>query len=189
MLRASGMEPENDQDALTLFVKHSFLVSIARNVSHILVDPDPENNPNIVLNDGFVSWIIQDPDGEDWQRDLLAKINEYDWRRQKGDVLRSVYEGFISAKDRKIFGEHYTPDWLAELLVNETLDPEWLEESIQAAVLPEAVKGIGVLDSSLWIWNLLIPLSQKNSGIQSHERSASFAIRTGRSCRQTRSRN
>ncbi len=146
MLRASGMEPENENDALSLFVKHSFLVSIARNVSHILVDPDPEKDPNSVLNDGFASWIVQDTDGEDWQKALLAKINQYDWRRQKGDVLRSVYEGFISAKDRKIFGEHYTPDWLAELLVHEILDPEWLEQSIQAATLPEPLKGIGVLD-------------------------------------------
>ena len=146
MLRASGMAPENEEEARTLFVKHSFLVSIARNVSTILVSEDPEDDPAAVLNDGFVSWIVQDPDGEDWQKELLAKINRYDWRRQKGDVLRSVYEGFISAKDRKIFGEHYTPDWLAELLVNETLDPAWLEASIKAALSDKPLKGIGVLD-------------------------------------------
>ena len=144
MLRASGMEPKSDVE--TLFVKHSFLVSTARNVSSILTLKDPEQNPNAILNDGFVSWIVQDPDGEDWQRDFLAKINLYDWRRQKGDVLRSVYEGFISPTDRKIFGEHYTPDWLAELLVNETLDPEWLETSIKAAQSKEPLDGIGVLD-------------------------------------------
>ena len=146
MLRASGMAPENEEQARTLFVKHSFLVSIARNVSTILVSEDPEANPASVLNDGFVSWIVQDPDGEDWQKALLARINLYDWRRQKGDVLRSVYEGFISAKDRKIFGEHYTPDWLAELLVNETLDPAWLKASIKAALSDKPLKGIGVLD-------------------------------------------
>ena len=146
MLRASGMAPENEDDAKTLFVTHSFLVSTARNVSTILVSEDPEGDPSSVLNDGFVSWIVQDPDGEEWQEEFLTKINRYDWRRQKGDVLRSVYEGFISAKDRKIFGEHYTPDWLAQLLVNETLDPEWLETSIHAALSSEPLKGIGVLD-------------------------------------------
>ena len=146
MLRASGMEPESKSGARKLFVKHSFLVSTARNVAHILTSSDPEKHFREVLADGFVSWIVQDPDGEDWQKAFLRKINEYDWRRQKGDVLRSVYEGFISAKDRKIFGEHYTPDWLAQLLVNETLDPEWLEASVKSANSQLPLKGVGVLD-------------------------------------------
>ncbi len=148
MLRASGMEPESDSKAHHLFVRHSFLVSVARNVVYILTSQNPENREEVqkILQDGFVSWISQDIDGEDWQIDLLEKINSYDWRRQKGDVLRSVYEGFISDTDRKIFGEYYTPDWLAQLLVNETLDPEWCREAISAVQNSESLEGIGVLD-------------------------------------------
>ncbi len=161
MLRASGMEPESKSESQKMFVKHSFLVSVARNVSQILASPEPEKEPHSVLADGFVSWIVQDPDGEDWQKAFLRKINEYDWRRQKGDVLRSVYEGFISSTDRKIFGEYYTPDWLAELLVNETLDPEWLEQSITAANSQLPLKGIGVLDPACGSGTFLYHSAQK----------------------------
>ncbi len=44
---------------------------------------------------------------------------------RRGDVLGPLYEAFVDARDRRDFGEVYTPDWLAELMVQETLDDDW----------------------------------------------------------------
>lgn len=48
-------------------------------------------------------------------------------------------------KTAKVFGEFYTPDWLAAFMVREALDDEWLEHATEAAFANE-VNGIGVLD-------------------------------------------
>ena len=62
----------------------------------------------------------------------------------------TLYEQLIDARDRKIFGEYYTPEWLAEWLVEETLDDEWCTDSVEAALAAEQgqrdLNGIGVLD-------------------------------------------
>ena len=53
----------------------------------------------------------------------------------------------IDPKDRQDFGEFYTPDWLAELVVCSVLDPTWCEKSIRDARTPHGLpNGIGVLD-------------------------------------------
>ena len=77
-------------------------------------------------------------------------VHGYEWRLRPGDVLRPLYEAFVDEKDRQAFGEFYTPDWLAELAVAETLDDRWCNEAVQAALTAERtgeeLEGVGVLD-------------------------------------------
>ena len=150
MLRGSGMDPESDFKARKLFVSHSFLVIIARGVIHTLAHPAVSPDRQAILNEGFVSWVIDTNKGAQWVKEILDKIHSYEWRRQHGDVLRSIYEKFIDAEDRKIFGEYYTPDWLAALLVEEVCDDDWCNQSAKAALAAEQsgslLEGVGVLD-------------------------------------------
>ncbi len=76
---------------------------------------------------------------------LWEKINNYDWIRRRSDVMKDLYQNSVSEKDRKVFGEFYTPDWLAEMMVTEILDDEWLSESIGRSEAAPS-KGVGVLD-------------------------------------------
>ena len=150
MLRTASMEPENDAVKHRLFVRHSFLVGLARGIVHTLANPKENPNNKKIFGDGFVSWAIETTRGQTWATSFLERIHSYEWRRRRGDVLRTLYEQLIDARDRKIFGEYYTPEWLAEWLVEETLDDEWCTDSVEAALAAEQgqrdLNGIGVLD-------------------------------------------
>ena len=150
MLKSSGIAPDNEYQQHRLFVAHSFLVAIARGVIHTLSHPDTDPDPATILTDGFSSWILHSPTGQQWAQELLQEIHSYEWRRRPGDVLRSVYEAFIAPSDRKVFGEYYTPDWLAELLCEEILDDKWLEQAVADSMAahqqPTSLTGRGVLD-------------------------------------------
>ena len=60
-----------------------------------------------------------------------------------------MYETVIRPDLRKYFGEYYTPDWLAAMIVEEVCDEEWCDMAINKALASpdnEVLEGIGVLD-------------------------------------------
>lgn len=147
MLRVSGMSPPGRAAPDRLFVTHSLLIAIARMVTHSLKHHTDWKH---ALKGGFAAWMLDWPGGEAWVGELWEIVSQYDWRRRHGDVLRSLYETFVLPADRKVFGEFYTPDWLAAMIVEQALDDEWLEDAIQRA--DDAIQnktpfqGTGVLD-------------------------------------------
>lgn len=146
MLKGSGMAPQNEAGRIRLFARHSFLVTLARCVVAVLTHgPSARGGLD---TDGFIGWIQQAPEGGAWLSGLLEFVALHDWRARRQDVLRAVYHAFVSAADRKVFGEFYTPDWLAELIVETVLDEEWCRHAVAQArrPAPKAVDGIGVLD-------------------------------------------
>ena len=147
MLNVSGITPEVrklDQ----LFVTHSLLIAIARIVIRTLTTQ--RKDWKSALKDGFVSWIIDSHTGVEWAEGLRETINAHDWKRRRQDVMQSLYMTFVSAADRKVFGEYYTPDWLAALIVDEALDDAWLSTTIERAESAKRrgtrLEGRGVLD-------------------------------------------
>ena len=147
MLRVSGIAP-HDRDADRLFVTHSLLIAIARLVTHGLTRD--RENWLAALDDGFVSWISDSRPGQEWARQLHQTVEEHDWKRRRHDVMQSLYMDFVSARDRKVFGEYYTPDWLAALIVQEALDDDWrsraIEQAEAGARTSTRLEGVGVLD-------------------------------------------
>ena len=150
MLTTSSMVPEEGTARDRLFVSHSFLVALARGVIRVLRDPTLQPDVEHTLGDGFVAWIIDSQTGKQWAKRLLKEIYTYEWRRRPGDVLRPLYESIVGKEDRTVFGEFYTPDWLAELLVREVCDDDWCRESIEKAAVANRnnrdLGGVGVLD-------------------------------------------
>ena len=149
MLRVSGMSPKGRAAPDRLFVTHSLLIAIARMVTHS--STHRTDVWELALKDGFASWILDWPRGAAWTRELWEIVSRHDWRR-RGDVLRSLYEEFVPEADRKVFGEFYTPDWLAAMMVEQVLDDKWLHDAIETA--DDAIrnrsefKGCGLLDPS-----------------------------------------
>ena len=150
MLRGSGMAPETGAAQIRLFTAHCFLVALARGVAHTLLKPNIQPDSSELLGNGFPAWIIEVEDGRVWARELLDRVHSYEWRRTAGDVLRPMYERFVDRSDRRDFGEVYTPDWLAEMMVGEVLDKEWCNQAVTAALTEirgqGRTDGIGVLD-------------------------------------------
>lgn len=147
MLQVSGITPEAGR-ADELFVTHSLLIAIARLVTRTLTAQRREWRS--ALKDGFVSWITDSHIGAEWGDELRRTIEAHDWKRRRQDVMQSLYMTFVSAADRKVFGEYYTPDWLAALIVDEALDDAWLSTTIERAESAlrkgSRLEGRGVLD-------------------------------------------
>ena len=162
MLHVSGIAP-HDNNADRLFVTHSLLIAIARIVTHTLTPRGKDWKG--ALKDGFVSWITDSHTGIEWAGDLSLTIEKHDWKRRRHDVMQSLYMDFVSAADRKVFGEYYTPDWLAALIVREALDDGWRTKAVEQAELAgrtqTRLEGIGVLDPTCGSGTFLYHAAQR----------------------------
>ena len=143
--------PEGDH----LFVTHTTLVTISRAVERALQSDRRSEDDNVLsyVDDGFVAWpfapgVGGEPthqEGVTWVADVFDVADRYDWRARSIDMLRSLYQNMVPAEERQAFGEFYTPDWLAEMLVIELLDDGWLEEAVVLASRGDP-GSVGVLD-------------------------------------------
>ena len=115
-LKAGGSAPDSDRD--TMFVLHSMLILIARMISTRPGEGDPRY--------GFVQWV-----GDAEVRMLEDVIGGYNWSQQAGDVMRALYRHFIPIQHRRVCGEYYTPDWLAELVCSKAIDDRFIGEQIR----------------------------------------------------------
>ena len=112
-LRMSGTNPAIGHEDV-LFVLHTLLTVVAVKISKIYGNTD--------IRYGFASWVKD----TEWLDGLEDIINRYNWKQQTGDVLRAMYMRLVGKKDRHIYGEYYTPDWLAEKLCLDVIDDEYL---------------------------------------------------------------
>ena len=118
-LKASGNAPESDADEI--FVIHTMLILISRLVSATVGREKP-------ITEGFVQWV--QPDGPELSA-LKGIVDNYDWSQRTGDVLRALYIGYIPPQHRQVYGEYFTPDWLAEKLCRTIMDNRYISQQIK----------------------------------------------------------
>ena len=154
MLKASGCAPEDAVEAQDLFLNHTLLVTIARAVINTLRSPANQKSAEDAMSEGFASWPqarnqfgATHNEGLRWIENVFATADKFDWRRRAKDVMRNLYEQLIPVAQRKAYGEYYTPDWLAGMLVERIIDEDWIESAVQSYLIGnELPKGTGVLD-------------------------------------------
>lgn len=127
---ALGSQFEDSDD---LFVEHTLLVNTAEVIAHAVLGLEvrqlspasllsgekfAEHGIHGVVEPDFFDWVVQVPRGEDFIRALARRLARFDWRSVEHDVLKILYESMIGAATRKKLGEYYTPDWLAEKMVD-----------------------------------------------------------------------
>ena len=162
-LRSSGSAPEKDVD--DVFVKHTMLILISRMISYSGSRHDGDK-----VTEGFVQWVNMD----EMDR-LKAIIDRYNWRQHTGDILRSLYHHFIPEQHRKIYGEYYTPDWLAELMCQKVIDEGFISE--QLGRYNSGGEVLHVLDPSCGSGTFLYHAARRilgsdpvrNSGMEKHD--------------------
>ncbi len=125
----------NDHD---LFVEHTLLVAIAEIVAHAVVGfPITEVEPTSLLSGDlfsrssaiygvverdFFDWPVAcGESGRRWVAALARRLNQFDWASTRHDAMKTLYESVIGVDTRKKLGEYYTPDWLAEHMVEEAI--------------------------------------------------------------------
>jgi SAM-dependent methyltransferase len=130
LLRSALGTQFTDDDEL--FIEHTLLVNSAELIAHLVLGLDVSViAPASLLRGGqfetagvfgvveqdFFDWVIEVPGGEPFIRTLGRRLSRFDWSQVEHDVLKVLYESVISTDTRKKLGEYYTPDWLAEQVV------------------------------------------------------------------------
>ena len=125
------------EDSDELFVEHTYLVNTAEVIAHALVGFDlksiapaslltgskfEESGIAGVVESDFFDWIVHVPGGEGFVRSLARRVGRFRWQDVGGDVLKVLYESVITAPTRKRLGEYYTPDWLAQRIVETVIE-------------------------------------------------------------------
>lgn len=124
------------RDEDKLFVQHTLLVVTAEVIAHAVLNLDPRNIPPLALVTGqqfrhakvlgvvesdFFDWVAEVPEGDKFVRSLARRLSRFAWANVEHDVLKVLYESVIPAQQRKQLGEYYTPDWLAQHVIDETV--------------------------------------------------------------------
>ena len=135
-------------DSDDLFIEHTLLVNSAEIIAHAVLGLHPETITPAALLGGerfdesgiygvveqdFFDWIVEIEEGRVFVRTLSRRLARFDWSAVEQDVLKVLYESVIGAETRKRLGEYYTPDWLAHIVVEETVDAPLTQRVLDAA--------------------------------------------------------
>lgn len=136
------------EDSDELFIEHTLLVNSAEIIAHAVLGLHPETITPVALLGGerfdesgiygvvepdFFDWVVELEDGRAFVRTLSRRLARFDWSSVEQDVLKVLYESIIGAETRKRLGEYYTPDWLAHIVVEETVDTPLTQRVLDAA--------------------------------------------------------
>ncbi|MGB9914723.1 MAG: Eco57I restriction-modification methylase domain-containing protein [Candidatus Bathyarchaeales archaeon] len=122
------------------------------------------NITNFIEGDYF-SWYLEELDQETANRiaDLAKRLADYEPAtpvlepEYTRDLLKRLYQNLVPKKIRHDLGEYYTPDWLAELLLNEIgLTVESFEKYAREKSDPIAPLNLSVLDPACGSGTFLI---------------------------------
>lgn len=128
----------NERD---LFFKHTYLSAFVKILLHLRLSKGKairrESVSQILYGDvfkqsrilnfieeDFFVWIFYPPlrkESTEIIYKLLQELSIYDLDKIDEDVLKELYQELVDPDQRKLLGEFYTPDWLAELMVTEVL--------------------------------------------------------------------
>lgn len=127
---------------VSLFLRHTYLATLAKLMTYIYYSsgalPSREKVQRVLSGEAFREWGIENFLEEDffswiargqaqeiglalaWE--LLKVLERYDLSRLDEDVLKGLYQDLVDPEDRHDLGEYYTPDWLAEWIVDQVLE-------------------------------------------------------------------
>lgn len=126
-------------DSDELFVTHTYLVLTAELIAHevmgLAVDPIGGDVRALlegqqfamagvhgVVEADFFDWPAVPSEGRTVIAGIARRLAKFDWSEVERDVLKALYESVIDPDTRRRMGEYYTPDWLAQKMVDEHLE-------------------------------------------------------------------
>jgi SAM-dependent methyltransferase len=139
LLRAAFGEEFVDSEEL--FINHTLLVTTAELIAHAVLEFNVGPTGDLtarqitsgsefanarirgVVEADFFDWVTDTSAGESFVRNLGRRIARFDWGTVEHDVLKVLYQSVITQEVRESLGEYYTPDWLADRMV-ETFIPD-----------------------------------------------------------------
>jgi N-6 DNA Methylase len=144
---ASGISFADDD---YLFIDHTLLVAMAKLIGHAVLGI-PMDDPRIsaaalmsgerfaeagiggVIEADFFEWVTEVPGGDRFILNLARRLARFDWSHVEHDVLKHLYESIIPQATRHQLGEYYTPDWLAEKIIADTVTDPLNQRALDAS--------------------------------------------------------
>ena len=131
-------------DGKVLFIKHTYLATLAKLLVYLIVSRSKAVSRNDIraiiygdifarfdisnfIEEDFYTWILDKEirtDAIELIYSLAKELLVYDLERVDEDFLKSLYEQLVDPELRHELGEFYTPDWLAQLIVETVLVPD-----------------------------------------------------------------
>jgi hypothetical protein len=126
-------------DEVSLFLNHTYLVVVAEVIAHAVVGlnpADPAYSADSLLSGAafsgvditgvveadFFDWILLAPGGAEFAKRIARRVAAFQWAAVEHDILKTLYESVINREERHQLGEYYTPDWLADKVVERVVD-------------------------------------------------------------------
>ena len=121
----------------SLFIRHTYLSQFAKTLLYAALEGRPTRNdiPLIVTGEAFhrhgvnnigendfFAWLLIDEirkESVDLLLALSAELQVYDLSAIRQDLLKQLYQDLVDPETRHDLGEYYTPDWLAQLTLQE----------------------------------------------------------------------
>ncbi len=125
------------EDSDELFVEHTLLVNSAEIIAHSVLGLDvgviepvdilsgtmfTRSSIYGVVEQDFFDWPLEVEGGSEFVRSLTKRLARFEWSAVQQDVLKTLYESVITPETRKRLGEYYTPDWLAQMVVEQAIE-------------------------------------------------------------------
>jgi SAM-dependent methyltransferase len=114
-------------DADDLFFQHTYLTVVAKSMAALIMGfglPSPsdvlsgrqfrDSKIKGAVESDFFDWLLLRPDGERLVSRIGSDVARFRLEAVQQDVLKGLYESLIDPTQRRLLGEYYTPDWLAQ---------------------------------------------------------------------------
>jgi len=136
-----------------LFFRHTYLATLAKLMAYMSFSggalPSHDEVLKVLRGEAFREWSILNLFEEDYfswlargvarerglrlSMALLGHLSRYDIRTLDEDVMKGLYQELVDPAERHDLGEYYTPDWVAEYILEDLL-----KENPRARVLDPA---------------------------------------------------
>ena len=122
-----------------LYVRHTYLTTLISIIvqAHFGIDVVrlAENNPDDLLNgdelrrnanlkgiieSDLFGWPLEVGQKE-YITAIARQVATFDWNQESNELAATLYQNAITPEERKSMGEYYTPRWLAQAIVSETI--------------------------------------------------------------------
>ena len=139
---ALGEIAQTDEQLDDLFVRHTYLSMVIGMVVQAYFGMDirerAANDPTDLLygrqfrddtglqdiiESDFFAWPAE-VGGQPLIKTIARRVARFNWKEAPSDIASTLYEAVIPPDERRRLGEYYTPEWLAQAMVQEVVtDP------------------------------------------------------------------
>ena len=133
-----------------LFLRHTYLATLAKLMAYQLFSAGTSPSPSLTqeilsgnvfkewgisnfIEEDFFSWLGRHEQGIQIARRLVQRLARFNMARMDEDVLKGIYQNLVDPEERHDLGEYYTPEWIAQYMINRLIEGDPLKSVLDPA--------------------------------------------------------